>query len=310
MSQFIVNILKFMIAPEYLSKGSKIAIVATARKISENEISDAVHYLRDMGFVPVYDERLFETCRQFAGNDVHRAAVLQEYLDDDEIDAILCARGGYGTVRIIDNVDFGAFANKPKWIIGYSDVTVLHTKIQSLGYQSIHATMPVNFKENTSLSWQSMMQILTGDNLCYEVGNNELNKKGYVEGELVGGNLSVLYSLLGSDIFPDTDGKILFIEDLDEYLYHIDRMMMALRRAGKFKGLAGLVVGGLTRMHDNDVPFGMTVEEIVAEKMKNIDIPVCFGMPFGHLDDNRALVLGAKYSLSVDDEHSLLCRIC
>lgn len=130
-----------------------------------------------MGFVPVYDERLFETCHQFAGNDVHRAAVLQEYLYDDEIDAILCARGGYGTVRIIDNVDFGAFANKPKWIIGYSDVTVLHTKIQSLGYQSIHATMPVNFKENTSLSWQSMMQILTGDNLCYEVGNNELNKK-------------------------------------------------------------------------------------------------------------------------------------
>lgn len=298
-----------MKAPDYLSEGSKVAIVATARKISENEIDDAVNYLKNHGFIPVYDERLFEECHQLAGDDSHRATLLQEYLDDKEIDAILCARGGYGTVRIIDDIDFKGFVEKPKWIIGYSDVTALHAKMQCLGYQSLHATMPINFKDNTPLALQSMIQSLKGENLCYEIDSAALNRKGYAEGEMVGGNLSVLYSLLGSDTFPDTDGKILFIEDLDEYLYHIDRMMMALKRAGKLRGIKGLVVGGMTKMHDNNIPFGMTAEEIIAEKTNDIDIPVCFNIPAGHIDDNRALALGAKYSLAVDAAGSSLRRL-
>jgi muramoyltetrapeptide carboxypeptidase len=281
-----------------------ISIIAPARKVTFDEMSFAFDYIRSRGHDPVYDERLFDSCNQFAGDDDARAALIQEYLDRDDIDVMLCARGGYGTVRIIDKLNFEKFLQKPKWIAGYSDVTVLHAKLQKLGCESLHSTMPINFADNTKESLDSLFDAIEGKRISYEISSSDMNIFGKAEAQLVGGNISVLYSLLGSDIFPDTDGKILFLEDLDEYLYHIDRMMTALQRAGKLDNIKGLIVGGLTKMHDNNIPFGMSAEEIILEKVKDKNIPVCFNFPAGHIDDNRSLVLGRTSYLEVKSETS------
>lgn len=280
-----------------MTAGSKVALVAPAKKILFDEISFAIDYIRERGFIPVYDERLFIEHNQFAGNDDERAAVLQYYLDDYDIDAIMCVRGGYGTVRIIDKLNFDKFLQNPKWIVGYSDVTVLHCKLQSLGVESLHATMPINFPTNTIESLGTLFDALMGKEVTYDYPESPYSIKGETEGIIVGGNISVLYSLLGSDIFPDTKDKILFIEDLDEYLYHIDRMMMAFERAGVLDEIRGLVVGGLTKMHDNEVPFGKTAEEIIQEKVNGKNIPVIFNFPAGHVYDNRAIVLGRNFKM-------------
>ena len=289
-----------MKTPPYLKKGSKIAIVAPARKIGRDEIAAAVKWIEEKGFVAVYDDRLFAEYHQLAGDDDFRASVLQDYLDRDDIDAILCARGGYGTIRIVDKLDFTKFEKHPKWIIGYSDVTVLHAKMQQLGYQSIHGTMAINFEKNTEEALISLYEALT--NPSFRLERSVMEKSHSIAGdfstslemtgEIVGGNLSVLYSLLGSDLFPETDGKILFIEDLDEYLYHIDRMMMGLKRAGKLVNLKALMVGAFTDMHDNNIPFGMTAKEIIYEKVKEYGYPVIWDYPAGHIDNNLAIVLG------------------
>ncbi|MBR2051586.1 MAG: LD-carboxypeptidase [Bacteroidales bacterium] len=283
-----------MITPSSLSSGSKIALVAPARKVAEDDIAFAVEYVRQRGFVPIYDERLFLSHNQFAGNDEQRASVLQYYLDADDIDAIMCVRGGYGTVRIIDRLDFDKFLQKPKWIVGYSDVTVLHAKMQSLGIESLHATMPINFQDNSKQALDTLFDALCGKEIKYDLPQQTLDILSKMKGEVVGGNISVLYSLLGSDIFPDVEGKVLFLEDLDEYLYHIDRMMMAFQRAGIFDKIGGLIIGGLTKMHDNAIPFGMTAEEIISEKTKDKNIPTVFNFPAGHVNDNRAIILGRR----------------
>lgn len=283
-----------MITPSSISSGSKIALVAPARKVAEDDIAFAVEYIRQRGFVPIYDERLFLSYNQFAGNDEQRASVLQHYLDADDIDAIMCVRGGYGTVRIIDRLDFDKFMQKPKWIVGYSDVTVLHAKMQSLGIESLHATMPINFQDNSKQALDTLFDALCGKEIKYDLPQQTLDILSKMKGEVVGGNISVLYSLLGSDIFPDVEGKVLFLEDLDEYLYHIDRMMMAFQRAGIFDKIGGLIIGGLTKMHDNAILFGMTAEEIISEKIKDKNIPTVFNFPAGHVNDNRAIILGRR----------------
>ena len=289
-----------MKTPEYLKKGSKIALVAPARKIGRDEIAAAVKWIEEKGFVAVYDDRLFAEYHQLAGDDDFRASVLQDYLDRDDIDAILCVRGGYGTIRIVDKLDFTRFEKHPKWIVGYSDVTVLHAKMQQLGYQSIHGTMAINFEKNTKEALGSLYEALTNPSFRAKSRNllqlNEISPLPSVgrndELQIVGGNLSVLYSMLGSDLFPETDGKILFIEDLDEYLYHIDRMMMGLKRAGKLANLKALLVGAFTDMHDNTIPFGMTAKEIIFEKVKEYGYPVIWDYPAGHIENNLALILG------------------
>ena len=277
-----------MKTPDFLKKGSKIALVAPARKIGRDEIAVTVKWIEEKGFVAVYDDRLFAEYHQLAGDDDFRANVLQDYLDRDDIDAILCVRGGYGTIRIIDKLDFTTFEKHPKWIVGYSDVTVLHAKMQQLGYQSIHGTMAINFPHNTPEALESLFNALTGKwNAVETHGRASLHNV-----PIVGGNLSILYSMLGSDLFPETDGKILFIEDLDEYLYHIDRMMMGLKRTGKLTNLKALLVGAFTDMHDNTIPFGMTAKEIIYEKVKEYGYPVIWDVPAGHIDDNRAIIFG------------------
>ena len=277
-----------MKTPEYLKKGSKIALVTPARKIGRDEIAAAVKWIEEKDFEAVYDDRLFAEYHQLAGNDDFRASVLQEYLDRDDIDAILCVRGGYGTIRIVDKLDFTKFVKHPKWIVGYSDVTVLHAKMQQLGYQSIHGTMAINFEKNTKEALETLYKALVGK---HQTDGEFLATLG-MTGQVVGGNLSVLYSMLGSDLFPETDGKVLFIEDLDEYLYHIDRMMMALKRAGKLAHLKGLIVGAFSDMHDNAIPFGMTAKEIIFEKVKEYGYPVIWDYPAGHIDDNRTIIFG------------------
>lgn len=277
-----------MKTPEYLKKGSKIALVTPARKIGRDEIAAAVKWIEEKDFEAVYDDRLFAEYHQLAGNDDFRASVLQEYLDRDDIDAILCVRGGYGTIRIVDKLDFTKFVKHPKWIVGYSDVTVLHAKMQQLGYQSIHGTMAINFEKNTKEALETLYKALVGK---HQTDGGFLATLG-MTGQVVGGNLSVLYSMLGSDLFPETDGKVLFIEDLDEYLYHIDRMMMGLKRAGKLANLKALLVGAFTDMHDNTIPFGMTAKEIIFEKVKEYGYPVIWDYPAGHIDDNRTIIFG------------------
>ena len=292
-----------------LKTGFKIAIAAPARMVTREEMAFGIQWLKDMGFVPVYDDRLFNQYYIFSGDDDARAAVFQEYLDNEDIDAIWIARGGYGSIRIIDKLDFTQFLQHPKWIIGFSDGTVLHGKLSRLGVPSLHAAMPFYFANKTTEAKQSLFDALTGKPLHYEIASNPLNRLGKMEGKIVGGNLSVLYGMIESDTFPELDGKILFIEEVDEYIYHIDRMMHGLKRAGKLEQLKGLIVGGLTQIHDNSHPFGQTAEEVIAEAVSEYEYPVCFGFPAGHFDDNRPLFFGLKSRVEVTSEKSaFLCN--
>lgn len=285
--------------PPYLKTGDKVAIVATARKISADELRPAKMIMKLWGLEVVYGEHIFKEADQFAGNDHERAMDLQWALNDPEIKAIICARGGYGTVRIIDRIDFAAFTKQPKWIVGYSDITVLHEHVnQNFGITTLHATMPINFEKNAEAT-ESLRKALFGEAIEYTVEPHALNVNGRAKAELVGGNLSLIYALAGSSSDIDTNGKILFIEDLDEYLYHIDRMMMNLKRSGKLSGLAGLVVGGMSDMKDNTVPFGKTAEEIIYDAVKQYGYPVCFNFPAGHIDRNLAIYLGREAELEV-----------
>ncbi|WP_430411378.1 S66 peptidase family protein [Kordia sp.] len=291
--------------PKPLRKGATVGILSTARKISIAEIQPAIELLHSWDLKVVLGTTIDLEENQFAGDDMTRTLNFQQFLDDEQIDAIWCARGGYGTIRVIDALDFSRFVAKPKWIIGYSDVTVLHSKAQQLNFETLHASMPINVAKNSTESIESLRKVLFSEPLNYTIPSVSYNKKGNAKGELIGGNLSMLYSMTGSDLNLDTKGKILFLEDLDEYLYHIDRMLMNLKRNGYFDGLAGLIIGGMTDMHDNTIPFGKTAHEIILDVTSNYDFPICFNFPAGHLDDNRAMIFGKEVTLKVDEKVEL-----
>lgn len=284
----------------------RVGIVAPGRKVTPEEMRFAVDWLRSKGMEAVFDERLFASDYIFAGSDDHRAQIIQEMMDRDDIDAIWLARGGYGSIRVIDKLDFSRFVHHPKPFIGFSDGTVFHGMMQRLGLTSIHASMPFFLENKTEAALQSLEDALHGMPLHYEWPSHPLNRIGEAEALLVGGNLSVLYGMMGSNSFPETEGHILFIEEVDEYIYHVERMMMGLKRAGLLQSLAGLVVGGLSDIHDNPDPFGKTVEQAIFDTVKEYDFPVCFGFPAGHIPDNRALVLGHTASLKVLESHCIL----
>ncbi|MBE7441001.1 MAG: LD-carboxypeptidase [Flavobacteriales bacterium] len=293
--------------PQPLSKGDKIALISTARKITLQEIEPAISILKLWGLEPVFGKNLFKINHQFAGTTEDRIADLQETLDNPEIKAILCVRGGYGTVQLIDGIDFSTFKKQPKWIIGYSDITVLHNHInKNFGVSTLHATMPINFTTNTKEALESLKETLFGALPIYTTENHQLNRLGEATGELVGGNLSIIYSLTGTPSQLDTKGKILFLEDLDEYLYHIDRMMMNLKRVGMLTNLKGLIVGGMSDMKDNTVPFGKSALEIIFDAVKEYHYPVCFDFPAGHVNDNRSLIMGSEVNLVVDKDWTTL----
>lgn len=279
----------------------KIAIAAPARKVSPEEMEFAIRWLHDNGFESVFDERLYSVENIAAGSDALRASIIQEYMDRDDIDAIWMARGGYGSIRIIDRLDFTRFVKHPKPIVGFSDVTVFHGKLSRLGIPSIHASMPHILANKTPEALQSLIDALMGKPLHYEWPSHPLNRSGEAKGVVAGGNLSVLCGMLGSNSFPETEGKILFIEEVDEYIYHVERMMYALKRAGKLQNLKALMIGGLTDIHDNPDPFGKPVEQAIFDVVKDYGYPVVFGFPAGHQPDNRAIVFGKEAIITIND---------
>ena len=293
-----------MITPPYLQKGDTVAIVATARKNIEDNLKPTIDLLHSGGLEAVVGTSIGLDFNQLAGTDEQRAADFQHQLDNPNIKAIWCVRGGYGTVRMIDLLDFTNFKQHPKWVIGFSDVTVLHNHLNTMGYKSIHGIMPVTIPRATPAAISSMKSSLFGEPLSYTIAPDKMNRFGKATGELVGGNLSILYSLLGSPSAIDCKDKILFIEDLDEYLYHIDRMMMNLRRNGCIENLKGILVGGMTKMKDNEVPWGKNAVEIVDDVTKKYNIPVIFNFPAGHIQDNRALIMGNTISIEVNETGS------
>jgi muramoyltetrapeptide carboxypeptidase len=292
---------KKMQIPPSLQKGDTVAIVATARKHLNDDLQLAKTFLEAWGLHLKIGSSIGLDKNQLAGTDEERAADFQEQLDNPNIKAIWCVRGGYGSVRMIDLIDFTSFKKAPKWIIGFSDVTVLHSHLNQLGIASIHGMMPVNIPRATPEAKESLRKALFGEALSYQLPAHEMNQKGKASGELVGGNLSILYSLLGSVSAIDCQDKILFLEDLDEYLYHVDRMLMNLKRNGCLENLKGIIVGGMTKMNDNEVPWGKNALEIIQDVTKPYDIPIVYGFPAGHLPDNRALIFGKTVILEVTD---------
>jgi muramoyltetrapeptide carboxypeptidase len=294
------------IQPAFLKKGDTIAIVATARKHPDTLMLETKALLESWGLHVKIGKSIGLSHHQLAGTDQERANDFQTQLDDPSIKAIWCVRGGYGTVRMIDLLDFSKFLKKPKWVIGFSDVTVLHAHINNMHIQTLHAIMPLNLKKATEDAKNSLFCTLFGEPLYYNIPTDSLNVLGEAKGILVGGNLSILYNLSGTTSMPDYNDKILYIEDLDEYLYHVDRMMMNLERTGALKQIKGLVVGGMTQMKDNSTPWGKDAYGIIQNITKKYNIPTIYHFPAGHIDDNRALILGRPTKIKVEKNQSEL----
>jgi muramoyltetrapeptide carboxypeptidase len=287
--------------PPALQPGQRVALVSPARKISAAELAPAIATLTGWGLDVVLGESIAGDYHQFAGDDALRRRDFQRQLDDPSIRAMLCARGGYGSARIVDRLDFSRFTAHPKWVAGFSDITVLNAHLLALGHASIHGVMPVLFhQEGGERALESLRRALFGEAvLPIEAPAHSLNRLGTATGELVGGNLSLLHTITGTASQVSFAERILFLEDLDEYLYHIDRMMLHLHRSGQLAGLAGLVVGHFSQMRDNTVPFGSTAIEIIDFYARQYDFPVGYGFPVGHEADNLALVVGQVAQLTV-----------
>lgn len=296
--------------PSPLKPGDTIAIIPTARAIEAEELAAGIALAESWGLKVRLGAGIGRKHFQQAGTAAERQDDLQAAIHDPAVRAIWCARGGYGTVHLMDGLDLSPLKRDPKWIVGFSDITVLHNALHRIGIASLHAQMPFNIGGKSAQTKDTLKAALFGDE--YEVTKVERSaasnsaevaagRSGSCEGILVGGNLSLLYALRGTPYDIDPRGKILFLEDLDELLYHLDRMVMNLRLARWFEGLAGLIVGGMTDMHDKNPqdPFGRSAEEIILAATEGTSYPVCFGFPAGHVDDNRALILGQKTKLSV-----------
>jgi muramoyltetrapeptide carboxypeptidase len=290
-----------MMTPARLQKGDTIAILATARKNIDDNLKPALDLLHSWGLEAVIGSSIGLDDNQLAGTDAQRAADFQAQLDNPNIKAIWCVRGGYGTIRMIDLLDFTQFKENPKWIIGFSDVTVLHNHLNTMGFKSIHGIMPISVPKASPQAIESLRKSLFGEKITYEIDPFVMNRFGTASGELVGGNLSILYSVLGSPSAIDCTDKILFLEDLDEYLYHIDRMMMNLKRNGCLESIKGIIVGSMTKMKDNDIPWGKNALEIIEDVTKKYNIPVLYNFPAGHIQDNRALIMGSKVTIDVNE---------
>jgi muramoyltetrapeptide carboxypeptidase len=294
-----------MIRPPSLNQGDTIGIVAPAGWLSKSEIMPAVEIFRSWGLQVVVGENLFKRYNSFAGTDDQRIADFQKMLDDKTIRAIVCARGGYGSIRIIEHLKFDKFLNHPKWIIGYSDITVLHAYMhQHLGIESIHGVMP-HIRRGSKpdlISFGTMRSALFGETCTYTLLPNRLNRQGEASGTLAGGNLSVLFSLSGTYFEPDTKNKILFIEDVGEYLYHIDRMMMNLKIRKRLADLKGLIVGSMNDMKVSPSGFSKPADKIIRDAIAGYNYPVIFGFPAGHGPANLSLILGREVKLNVNQD--------
>lgn len=295
-----------MISPPYLKRGDKIGITAPAGKLAEGIPKESIELIKNSGFEPVIASHVYEQKGIFSGTDEERCADLQQMLDDHSIKAIICARGGYGTIRIIDKINFTGFKNSPKWIVGFSDITVLHAHIHNqYETETIHGQVMTSICNGKDAA-QKLFSVLSGKQLSYSLKEHALNKIGSCRGQLIGGNLSLLYSLQGSNSDIDTAGKILFIEDIGEYLYHIDRMLVSMKRSGKLHCLSGLIIGNFTEMKNGSTEFGKNAEEIIREHVEEYNYPVCFGFPSGHIDENYPMIFGRNIHLEVNNNHSIV----
>lgn len=291
--------------PAFLKKGDKVGIVAPAKFIDQEAYDAILKLIESKGYVPIRGETTFLEYGPFAGNDQERGSDLQSMLEDVAIKAIFCLRGGYGTIRIIEGIDFSRFQVNPKWIIGFSDITILHNHLSNLNIASLHGQMPLNFiNRDKNEGLEFLFNTLKGEPLLYSFPSHELNRKGKAEGQLVGGNVAILCSLIGTPYDIGTNGKVLFIEEVGEYLYRFDRLMHHLKMSGKLDRLSGLIIGGLTGMKDNDPPFGQSEYEIIADLVKSYDYPIAFNFPAGHIKENYPLVLGETIELIVDQKGS------
>jgi muramoyltetrapeptide carboxypeptidase len=297
-----------MVEPKLLKAGDTVAIVAPGRKIEAEHVEFARHLLQSWGLHVAVAKNFFNESHSYlAGSDDERTEDLQLVLDDPNVKGIICARGGYGTTRIVDRLDFTRFLANPKWIVGFSDITSLHLKLLRLGVKSIHATMPILFsKTDSKPSIDSLRTALFKGPLPIEAEMSAFNRKGIGNGTLAGGNLSLVVDSLGTSTEPDLNGKIFIMEEVDEYRYKMDRMLTQLRRAGKLEGLKGIVVGHLTSMHETDPNFAKRLEEIVLHAVRDYSYPVAFGFPVGHENPNLAWVHGASATLEVAADKSLI----
>ncbi len=296
-----------MIVPQNITQNLKVAIVSPAGFVDENFVYSAKKYFDNIGF----EAEIFPSClkkfHRYAGTDAERLKDLQTALDDASYGAILCSRGGYGTLRIIDKIDFSKFLKNPKWLIGFSDITILHSAINKHGVASIHGPMSkAFFEEPKSESVKNLINILKGQFPDYKLSKHSLNKNGSATGKLIGGNLSTIFSLQGTPYEINTDGKILFIEDVNEYLYHLDRIMLSLKHSGKLKNLKALIAGAFTDMIDSEPSFGKSAYEIVNEHIAEYDYPVCFNFPGGHINNNMPLIMGIKYEIGISKSEVVL----
>lgn len=290
-----------------LKNGDAVAVISTARKVSPEEIDFAITKIKSWGLNVCLGKNLFKKKHQFAGSIKERIEDLQWALNDSDIKAVFFARGGYGSVHVVDYVDWQVFITNPKWLIGFSDITVFHSHVnQCFNTPTLHGAMPITYPQNTDMALKKIRDILFREKVSYEFEGHSFNKNGKVYSVVVGGNLSILYSLLGSKSQLNTDGKILFLEDLDEYLYHIDRMMQALKRAGMLENLSGLMIGGMNGMKDNTTPFGKTAEEIIRDVVSEYKYPMAFNISAGHINENLPLLFGENVYFSVTTNQVLI----
>jgi len=286
--------------PPYLKKGDKIALVCPAKKLPKS-IDYAITILESWGLEVIIGKSVYASHHQFAGTDALRAADLQQFLDDPSIKAIIAGRGGYGSIRIIDELDFSKFEQNPKWIVGFSDITVLLShSIVRLNTQSIHGQMPYTFDDATEESLTSLKKSLFGKKQSYGYTSNFKNRVGNCDGILIGGNLTLLCMMQGSLSEMDFNDKILFLEDVGEHEYSIDRMLRMLKRAGKLQNLKALIIGAFNEIGEEKIPFGQTANEVIWDIVKAYNYPVCFDFPVGHINNNLSMVLGAAVKLKVE----------
>jgi muramoyltetrapeptide carboxypeptidase len=291
-----------VIIPPYLKRGDKIGILCPAGYMPYEKAQTAITALKDWGYKIITGSTLGNQLNYFSGTDEQRLNDLQQMIDDETIKAIFCARGGYGTGRIIDKLDFKKFRKHPKWIIGFSDITVLHYHVfANYKIASLHAPMAAAFNDDgyKNIFVQSLRKALSGETIFYQSAPHSFNKEGIASGRLIGGNLSLIAHLSGTSSDVKTVSKILFIEDVGEYIYNIDRMLYQLKRAGKLDKIAALIVGRFTDMKDTNIPFGQTVYEVIKEIVKEYDYPVCYNFPVSHEPENYALKIGVKCTINV-----------
>lgn len=289
-----------MIQPPPLKQGDLIYITSPAKLMDAKEIDYAINFFKKNGFEVLVSKHCLGQFNYFSGTDDERRKDMQVGIDHPDVRAIVCARGGYGCVRIVEQLNWANMLLEPKWLVGFSDITVFHHHLSKLGIQSIHGSMPINFEKNTQEALSTLISSLTSSPLTFSILAHTANKVGIATGKLIGGNLSIVYSMLGTNDQYNFEDAVLFLEDVGEHYYQIERMLFALSKAGVFQKLKGIIIGAFTGLEDTTPPLGKTIEEMVLEQVQFLNYPVLFNFPVGHIEDNQALIIGREVKLSVN----------